>query len=133
MRGGQFLEVEKLRDDQRLLVTRDVLVSSVARNLGANGEVVARDLERHVLRIDAGQRDINAPAVLRLVHVERRRRTGRTGSSARRQIAPELVEETIYVALEIEHVIDRIPTGETKHREPPWFSRPPRDIYDMPV
>src|SRR4030095_1659731 len=106
----------------RLLVTRDVLVSAFARNLSANGEVVARDLEGDVLRIDAGPRHVTPPAVLRLVHVERRRWTHR---SAGWQIAPELVEETIHLTLEIEHVIERIPTGETKHREPPCLKRPP--------
>jgi hypothetical protein len=40
----------------------------------------------------------------------------RTGSSAGRQIAPKLVEETIHLTLEVEDVIERIPTGETKHR-----------------
>jgi hypothetical protein len=48
--------------------------------------------------------------------LERRRLTS---SGAGRQIAPELVEETIHVTLEIENVIERIPTGKTKHREPP--------------
>src|SRR4029453_14468229 len=131
MRGGQFLEVEKLRDYQSLLVTRDVLVSSFARNLGANGEVVARDLEGPVLRIDAGQRHVNAPAVLSLVHVERWRRAGRTGSGGGREIAPELVEETIHLTLEIEHVIERIPTGKTKHREPPCLTKPPTGYIQL--
>src|SRR5690349_22644997 len=119
MRGGQLLEVEKLRNHQRLLVAGDVLVSAFARNLGANREIVSGDLDGHVLRIDARQRHVNAPAVVRRVHLQRWRRTG---SSAGRQIAPELVEETIHLALEIEHVIERIPTGETKHRETSLFN-----------
>src|SRR6187200_3017396 len=113
MRGGEFLEIEELRDHQRLFVARDVLVSAFARNLGANREIVAGDLEGHVLRIDARQRNIDAPPVIRRVHLKR---WGRTGSSAGRQIAPKLVEETIHLTLEVEDVIERIPTGETKHR-----------------
>src|SRR6185295_15841620 len=90
--------------------------SAFAGDLGANGEIVPRDLKRHVLRIDTGERNVNAPAVIRRGHVERWRRTGR-GGGAGRQIVPELVEEAIYLTLEIEHVVERIPTSGTKHRE----------------
>src|SRR4029434_6742946 len=106
---------EELRNHQRLFVARNVLVSAFARNLGANGEIVAGDLEGHVLRIDAGQRNVNAPAIIRRVYLERLGRTGRGGAG--RQIAPELVEEAIHLTLKIEHVIERIPTSQTKHRE----------------
>src|SRR6185503_11844264 len=115
VRGVKFLEIEEVRYHQRLLVARNVLLSAFARNLGANGEIVAGDLEGHVLRIDAGQRNVNAPAVIRRVHLERWGRSGR--GAAGRQIAPELVEEAIHLALEIEHVIERILTSQTKHRE----------------
>src|SRR4029453_12806754 len=126
MRGGQLLEVEELRNHQRLLVARDVPVSAFARNLGAIGEIVAGDPERQVFRIDARQRNVNAPAVVRRVHVERWRRTG---SSAGRQIAPKLVEETIHLTLEVEDVIERIPTGETKHRETSLLKRTSKNLY----
>src|SRR5688572_15626290 len=115
MRGGEFLEIEELRNHQRLFVARNVLVSAFARNLGANGEIVAGDLEGHVLRVDAGQWNVNAPAIIRRVYLERWGRTSRGGAG--RQIAPELVEEAIHFTLKIEHVIERIPTSETKHRE----------------
>src|ERR1044071_9847581 len=95
MRGGEFLEIEELRNNQRLFVAGNILVSAIARRLGANGEIVAGDLEGHVLRIDARQRNVNAPAVIGRVHLEGWGRTGRSG--ARRQIAPELVEEAIHL------------------------------------
>src|SRR6185295_5460216 len=88
MRGGQFLEVQELGNDQRLLVARGAVVSAFAWSLRANGEIVAGDLEGHILRIDARERYVNAPAVLRAVHVERWRLTG---SRAGRKIAPELI------------------------------------------
>src|SRR5947207_1203806 len=99
MRGGEFLEIEELRNHQRLFVARNVLVSAFARNLGANGEIVAGDLEGHVVRIDAGKRNVNAPAVIRRVYLERLGRTGRGGAG--RQIAPELVEEAIHFTLKV--------------------------------
>jgi hypothetical protein len=112
VRGGQSLEVEKLRNHQRLLVARDVLVSSFARNLRADGEIVAGDFKGHVLWINPGQRHVNPPAIIRRVDLEGRRRTS---SSPRGRIAPELVEEAIHLALKIEDIIERIPTGESEH------------------
>src|SRR5205085_6823200 len=131
MRGGEFLEIEELRNRQRLFVARNALVSAFARNLGANGEIVAGDLEGDVVRIDAGKRNVNAPAVIRRVYLERLGRTGRGGAG--RQIAPELVEEAIHFTLKIEHVVERIPPIETKHRETSLLENLLENTYDMLV
>ena len=69
----EFLEVEELRNDQRLLVACDGLVLALARDLGANAQIVASDFKRDVLRIDSRQRNVDAPAIVDRSHLQRRR------------------------------------------------------------
>jgi hypothetical protein len=115
MRSRDLLEIQELRDRERLLVPERRL-TLFDRFLGADGQSVAGDFEIDVLRIDARQRDINAPAVVGGVRVERGRLARRR---TRREVAPELVEQPIELALEAEHLIHWIPTIQAKHRSFP--------------
>jgi hypothetical protein len=72
VRRPKLVEVDELRHGDRLLVARTRHVF-VAKLLGANGEGIALDLEGDVLRVDAGQRNVDLPAVLALIDPERRR------------------------------------------------------------
>jgi hypothetical protein len=97
MRGGEFLEIEELRNHQCLFVARNVLVSALARNLSANGEIVAGDLEGHVLRIDAGQRNAGVVRVGRsLQNWLKRRSTSRwklnTSSNEFQRVRPNIAK-----------------------------------------
>jgi hypothetical protein len=109
MRRAQLVEIQELRNSQRLLVPRYLhVLLALIRFLDTDAERVPRDLERHVLRIDTGQRNVNLPALVSGVHLER---AGRASRCARGQIAPELVEEAIHIPLQIEEVVKWTPTG----------------------
>src|SRR5947208_17106294 len=82
MRRGEFLQVQELGDREGLFVARGVLVLLVARDLGANAESLAGNFQVDIVRIDARQRDVDAPAVVGRIHLERRYCTCSCGCGA---------------------------------------------------
>src|SRR5437762_9120072 len=71
VRRREFLQIQELGDREGLFVARGVLVLLVARDLSANAESLAGHFQVDILRIDARQRDVDAPAVVGRIYLER--------------------------------------------------------------
>src|SRR5690242_9464346 len=102
MRRADAIEVKNPRHRHRLLPLRGTVVAAAVL-FDADSDGVASNFERHVGGIDARHRDLDAPAVLSGVDLERIR-AGRL-PRANGLVAQELIE-TIDVTLEIEDVLE---------------------------
>jgi hypothetical protein len=112
MRGPELIKIKELRHRERLLEPdAPTAVLRVAGLFSPNAERVTGGLERHMLGVDARQGDIDPPPVLGRVDLERR---GGRIRRAVRQVAPELVEHTVKLTLEIEQILIRR-SSEAKH------------------
>src|SRR4051812_42941989 len=94
---GDPIQIQELRHGHRLLVVGFAVVAAAAL-LGADRDRAAGDLNRHLARVDARHWNLEPPVVVARMHLEGSRGCGAGGT--RRQVAPELIEQPVGLALE---------------------------------